>query len=343
MKVRSTDIARWTVADVPDQRGRTVVVTGANSGIGFETARMLAEHGATVVLACRDVARARRAAARIRAGIPTPYRRAERAVRVEQLDLASIASVRSAAERIRAAHPRLDLLINNAGVMRPPPGHTEDGFEPTFGINHLGHFALTGLLLDRLLATAGSRIVTVSSLLHRYGRIDVEHLHSRPSGERRSRRPYPDSKLANVMFTLELQRRLAQAGAPTIAVAAHPGIARTELARHLPPPVRMFMGARMAPVMSWLIQSPQVGALAPVRAAVDPDARGGGYYGPDGLFHSSGPPVVTAFSAHACDLGRRRRLWGESERLTGVTYDLREPPRSPPGVRSPASSTFVSP
>ncbi len=293
-------------------------------------------------------ARARRAAARIRAGIPTPYRRVERAVRVEpdvrveQLDLASIASVRSAAERIRAAHPRLDLLINNAGVMCPPPGHTEDGFEPTFGINHLGHFALTGLLLDRLLATAGSRIVTVTSLLHRYGRIDVEHPHSLPAGDWRSRRPYPDSKLANVMFTLDLQRRLAQAGASSIAVAAYPGIARTELARHLPPPVRMFMTARMAPVMSWLIQSPQVGALAPVRAAVDPDARGGGYYGPDGLFHSSGPPVATAFSAHARDLGRQRRLWGESERLTGVTYDLREPPR-PPSVRPPASSTLVSP
>ncbi|KJE23534.1 dehydrogenase of unknown specificity, short-chain alcohol dehydrogenase like [Frankia torreyi] len=339
-KVLHTDNPRWTVADVPDQRGRTAIVTGANSGLGFETARVLAEHGATVILVCRDAARARLAAARIRVGIPASD------VRVEQLDLASLASVRSAAERIRAAHPRLDLLINNAGVMCPPPGRTEDGFEPTFGINHLGHFALTGLLLDRLVATAGSRIVTVSSLVHRYGRIDVDHLRRLPSGERpggrrRSRRPYPDSKLANVMFTFELQRRLAQAGGSTIAVAAHPGIARTELGRGLTPAARVFLGARMAPVMSWLIQGPRVGALATVRAAVDPGARGGEYYGPGGLLGSTGLPVVTEASARAADVRRQRRLWEESERLTGVTYDLREPARPP--TTSPARPSLVSP
>ncbi|HYS39199.1 MAG TPA: oxidoreductase, partial [Pseudonocardiaceae bacterium] len=190
---------QWTAADVPDQHGRTVVITGANSGIGFEAAKALAERGATVVLACRDTDRAGLAADRIRADAPNAD------IRITQLDLASLASVRAAAERLRADHLRIDLLINNAGLMIPPYGRTEDGFELQFGTNHLGHFAFTGLLLDRMVGVPGSRIVTVSSNAHKGGRINFDDLQS---AQRYSRMAaYGQSKLANLLFTYELQRR----------------------------------------------------------------------------------------------------------------------------------------
>src|SRR5262252_8702043 len=216
----------WTVADVPDQSGRTAVVTGANSGLGFEAAAVLARRGANTLLACRDVGKAAAAAAKITAAAPGA------AVSVVRLDLASLDSVRAAAAEILAGHERLDLLINNAGLMWPTYGKTTDGFELQFGTNHLGHFALTGLLLEAMLPVPGSRVVTVSSNAHRVGRIDFADLQS----ERRYRRmtAYAQSKLANLMFTCELQRRLAAAGAPTAALAAHPGVALTDLTRHLP-------------------------------------------------------------------------------------------------------------
>lgn len=319
------DRAGWGVVDVPDQRGRTAVITGGNCGLGFETARVLAERGATVVLACRDLTKAEQATARLRADVPGA------AVQVESLDLLSPTSIHAAAERIRAAYPRLDLLINNAGVMLPTPlGALPAGgvlpaddaradVELTFATNHLGPFAFTGLLLDRLLATPDSRIVTVSSLVHHAGRVDVDSLARLP--ERQSRRlHYPRSKLANLMFAFELQRRLAAAGAPTISLAAHPGIARTELTRNLAAPAAMFLSARAAPVMSWLVQSPRMGALAILRAATDPTASGAAYYGPAGWFGSTGRPAPARSSARSRDTERQRRLWTESERLTGITY-----------------------
>ncbi len=305
---------RWTATDVPDQQGRTIVVTGANTGIGFETARVLAGRGATVVLACRDLGKAGDAAARIAAATPR--------ARVEtlRLDLASLASVRQAAEQLRRGHPRLDLLVNNAGVMMPPYGRTEDGFELQLGTNHLGHFALTGLLLDRLLAVPGSRVVTVSSMAHRQGRIDLDDLQS----ERRYRRTaaYAQSKLANLLFTYELQRRLAAAGAPTIAVAVHPGAVTTELQRHLPPQMRLVA----TPLMAALGQrGTAMGALATLRAATDPAARGGEYYGPDGRLGFGGHPVRLESSTRSHDAEVQRRLWERSERLTGVTFRLAAP------------------
>ncbi|HEX6673891.1 MAG TPA: oxidoreductase [Actinomycetes bacterium] len=304
----------WTAAEVPDQQGRTVVVTGANTGIGFEAARVLAGRGATVVLACRDLAKAADAADRIAA--------ATSAAKVEtlRLDLASLASVRQAAEELRSRHPRLDLLINNAGVMMPPYGRTEDGFELQLGTNHLGHFALTGLLLDRLLAVPGSRVVTVSSMAHRQGRIDLDDLQS----ERRYRRTaaYGQSKLANLLFTYELQRRLVAAGAPTIAVAVHPGAVTTELQRHLPLGMRLVA----TPLMAALGQrSPAMGALATLRAATDPTAKGGEYYGSEGRFGFGGHPVRLESSARSHDAEVQRRLWQRSEQLTGVTFRLPEP------------------
>ena len=312
---------RWTSADIPDQRGRTAVITGANTGLGFETARLLAEHGATVVLACRDADRAAEAAARITALAPAST------VRTLQLDLASAASIRRAAERLRAGHPRIDLLINNAGGVRRRYAVTEDGFELTFATNHLGPFAFTGLVLDQLLTVPGSRVVTVSSIGHRRGTIDFDDLHF--TRGYRYTHAYFQSKLANLLFTYELHRRLTAAGVPTIAVAAHPGNARTEFGREMPLPVRVMMRPRFRLLTWWLMQSPRKAALATVRAAVDPDARGGDYYGPPGRAQFTGYPTRVRSSAGSYDTAAQRRLWQESERLTGVAYPLGESARTP--------------
>jgi NAD(P)-dependent dehydrogenase (short-subunit alcohol dehydrogenase family) len=300
----------WSAADVPDQHGRTAVVTGANSGIGFEAARVLAERGATTILACRDLGRGKQAAARIEAAAPSA------AVTVVRLDLASLASVREAAEVIAAGHERLDLLINNAGLMMPPRGTTEDGFELQFGINHLGHFALTGLLLPAMLGVPGSRVVTVSSNGHRAGRIGFDDL----QWQRRYRRmrAYGQSKLANLLFTYELQRRLVAAAAATAALAAHPGTAATGLVRHLPSAVQTLNRVLMPP----LTQSAEMGALPMLRAATDPAAGGGEYYGPGGRMQMMGYPVLVSSSARSHDRAVAGRLWQVSQELTGVTFPV---------------------
>jgi len=277
------------------------VITGANTGLGFEASKVLAQHGATVVLASRNLHKAADAAARISAVAPGAN------LSTLQLDLASLASVRRAAEQFRADHPRIDLLINNAGGIMPRYIRTEDGFELTLATNHLGPFALTGLVLDRVLAVPGSRIVTVSSIGHRRGTINFDDLHYQ-----RGYRPstaYFQSKLANLMFTYELQRRLAAAGAPTIAVAAHPGNARTEFGRELNPLIRVGMSPRLRMLTWWLMQSPQMGALSTVRAAVDPDARGGDYYGPPGRAQFTGYPTRVESTARSHDTQAQRRLW----------------------------------
>jgi NAD(P)-dependent dehydrogenase (short-subunit alcohol dehydrogenase family) len=302
-------MAKWTASDIPDQTGRVAVVTGANTGLGYETALALAEHGARVVLAVRNLDKGKDAAARITAKAP------QADVAVQELDLASLQSIRAAAEQLRAAHDRIDLLINNAGVMWPPKSTTEDGFELQFGTNHLGHFAFTGLLLDRLLPVAGSRVVTVSSVGHRI-RADIhfddlqwERSYSRAGA-------YGQSKLANLLFTYELQRRLAPLGT-TIAVAAHPGGSRSELTRHLPGWARAIM-----PVIEPLFQGPDMGALPTLRAATDPGVLGGQYYGPDGFGEQRGYPKVVGSSDKSHDVEVARRLWAVSEELTGVVYPL---------------------
>jgi len=304
----STD--RWTAADVPDQTGRTAVVTGANTGIGFEAAAVLAARGAAVVLACRNLDKAKEAAARITAATPGGI------VEVQRLDLSALASVREAAEELRARYDRIDLLVNNAGVMWTPKGTTADGFELQFGTNHLGHFAFTGLLLDRLLPVAGSRVVTVSSLGHRQGRIDFADLQS----ERRYGRhlAYSRSKLANLLFTYELQRRLAAAEAGTVAVAAHPGGSNTELIRNSPLVFRALNGV-LAPLVA---QSAEMGALPTLRAATDPGVRGGEYYGPGRFFETRGYPRRTRSNTRSHDAEVQRRLWAVSEELTGVGYPI---------------------
>jgi NAD(P)-dependent dehydrogenase (short-subunit alcohol dehydrogenase family) len=298
---------QWTSDDVPGQHGRLAVVTGANTGLGFQTAQVLAARGASVVLAVRDIEKGKHAAARIAATAPGAN------LTVQPLDLTSLDSIRAAADELRAKHPRIDLLINNAGVMFTPKQTTRDGFELQFGTNHLGHFALTGLLLEQLLPLPGSRVVTVSSLAHRLGaRIDFDDL----QGERSYRRvaAYSQSKLANLLFTYELQRRLSGAGT-TIAVAAHPGLANTELTRNTPA-ITAFFYARL------FSQPAAMGALPILRAATDPDVLGGQYYGPGGPFGARGYPKLAHSSAQSHDTAIQRRLWTVSEALTGVTFPV---------------------
>ncbi|MHB8690894.1 MAG: oxidoreductase [Solirubrobacteraceae bacterium] len=300
---RRTD---WTVEEVPAQRGRTALVTGATSGIGFETALALARCGARLVLPVRSPERGQAAAQRIRDAVP------DAEIALYQLDLASLASVRDGAAAICDAHPTLHLLINNAGVMWTPLEKTVDGFELQFATNHLGPFALTGLLLDRLLSAPGSRIVTVSSLAHRiWGCMNFDDLNFDHGYTRE--RPYGQAKLANLMFTSALQRRLAAAGAPTIATAAHPGWASTGLG-HTSWRLRLIVP---------LGQPPATAALATLRAALDPAAGGGEYYGPSRWFETRGAPTPgSRASAQARDRAQQERLWEISEQLTGVTYDL---------------------
>jgi NAD(P)-dependent dehydrogenase (short-subunit alcohol dehydrogenase family) len=304
---------RWTAADVPDQSGRTAVVTGASGGLGLETAEVLAGRGATVVLAGRDLGKTERAADRIRSAAVGA------SVLVVHLDLASLASVREAAEQIRDACPSLDLLINNAGVMAIPREVTEDGFERTLATNHLGHFALTGLLLGRMLDTPGSRVVTVSSNGHRMGE---GVMHFEDLQLERGYQPWPAyyrSKLANLLFTYELERRLTGAGADTMALAAHPGNARTDLWRHSRLDQALYRPG-LRPVTFWFAQSAHMGALATLRAATDPAAAGGEYYGPPGRQQFTGHPVRVESSAQSHDEPDAARLWAISEELTGVSY-----------------------
>ncbi|KUI13126.1 short-chain dehydrogenase [Mycobacterium sp. GA-1285] len=301
--------SKWTVADIPDQTGRTAIVTGANSGLGYDTAAALAGRGAAVVLAVRNVDKGNEALDRIKKSSP------DAVVSVQELDLSSLDSVRRAADELRAAHPRIDLLINNAGVMYVPTRETtKDGFEMQFGTNHLGHFALTGLLLNNLLSVEGSRVVTVSSVGHRImARIRFEDPHFETGYNRVQ--AYGQSKLANLLFTYELHRRLADNGAPTIATAAHPGFSDTELMRYLP----VFV-----PDIVWRLftQPADKGALPTLRAATDPDVQGGQYYGPDGIGEVRGHPKLVASSGQSHDEDIQRRLWSMSEELTGVTFPV---------------------
>jgi NAD(P)-dependent dehydrogenase (short-subunit alcohol dehydrogenase family) len=295
---------RWTENDIPNQAGRVAAVTGANSGIGWETARALAQKGATVVMACRNAQTANTAAEQIEALNPAG------AVVVLPLDLSDLASVRAFAAAFRAAYDRLDLLINNAGIMFTPYGKTKQGYEQQFGVNHLGHFALTGLLLDRLNGTPGARVVTVSSNTHRQGSMNFADLNSEqayaPVGA------YAQSKLANLLFTYELQRRLTAAGVGTLAVAAHPGWTRSNLTRHA--------GASMQFVDRLFGQTTAMGALPTLYAATAPDVRGGDYVGPGGLRGMRGYPQKAESNERSHDEAAARQLWAVSEELTQVKY-----------------------
>ena len=300
----------WAGTQIPGQAGRTALVTGANSGVGFETAKTLAEHGAAVVLACRDPEKGQDAARRIQAAAPTAE------LTVLPLDLASLASVRQAAQQLRATHDRLDLLICNAGLGWVPYTRTADGFELVFATNHLGHFALTGRVLDLMVNVQGSRIVVVSSPAHRQATIDFADLQSEKHHSKRA--AYGQSKLANLLFAYELQRRLAAAGAEAVALAAHPGGARTNFNRNLP---WLFRGPNYG-LFRPLSHPSAIGALAILRAAVDPSAHGGDYYAPSRRMEFTGYPVLRRSSAASYDTNAQRLLWEISEELTCVHYPL---------------------
>ncbi|VXB99828.1 oxidoreductase [Nocardioides sp. AX2bis] len=303
-------MSTWTARDIPDLSGRTAVVTGANTGLGKETARELARSGARVELAVRDEVKGRAAADEIRADVPGAD------LHVQHLDVSSLASVRSAADELRGRHDRIDLLVNNAGVMYTPRSTTEDGFELQLGTNHLGHVALTGLLLDRLLAAPAARVVAVSSVAHKVrSRIDFDDLALERGYDRVA--AYGRSKLANLLFAYRLDQLLRAAGAPAVALAAHPGVSDTELTRHSPGPLRL--GARLG---GRFLNSAAVGALATLRAATDPDARGGEYYGPRGPGEAVGHPVRVLSTEASHDGATQRRLWDVSCELTGVSFDL---------------------
>jgi NAD(P)-dependent dehydrogenase (short-subunit alcohol dehydrogenase family) len=291
----------WSIDDIPEQTGRIAIVTGANSGIGFETAKALAGKGAAVIMACRDLDKGRAALDVITDAHP------DATVELMRLDLGELASIRSFAEAFAQGYPRLDLLVNNAGVMVPPRGETAEGFETQFGTNHLGHFALTGLLLPLLEASDAPRVVNVSSMAHKFGRMDFDNLNA----ERRYQAwpAYGQSKLANLLFTRELNRRADGTG--VTATAAHPGWTATNL---------QGSSAIMRLGNALFAQAPPQGALPTLRAATDPQASADDYFGPGGFFEVRGAPVPVQPSAAARDEVIARKLWSVSEALTGVHY-----------------------
>jgi NAD(P)-dependent dehydrogenase (short-subunit alcohol dehydrogenase family) len=309
--------ARWTADELPDLSGKTFIITGGNSGLGYQAALQFASKSAHLVLACRDPGKAGAAADAITAAHPAA------SIEAMTLDLASLASVRAFAEAFLSRHRELHLLCNNAGVMALPHRRTADGFEMQLGTNHLGHFALTGLLLERLLATSGARVVNVSSGAHRFGRIRFDDLHF----ERGYRKwaAYGQSKLANLLFTSELQRRLEAARASLLCVACHPGWAATNLQVAGPRMQESSRLERIARAANRLFsQSAAMGALPLLFAAASPEVAGGDYIGPDGLGEMRGHPVKLRPAPRSRDSAAAARLWEVSERLTGIRFDALE-------------------
>ncbi len=296
----------WSQSNIPDQGGRVAIVTGANSGIGLETARELARKGAHVVLACRSQARADEAISDIRSSLP------EAKIEFLALDLADLDQVRIFAASVRERFDRLDLLINNAGVMIPPASKTKQGYELQFGVNHIGHFALTGMLLDLLITTDGARVVNVSSTAHRFGRMNSDDLDFDARGYNASA-AYGQSKLANLLFTSELARKTAEAEAKVLVAAAHPGWTQTNLQQH------STLFQRLNPFFG---MQPIGGALPTLRAATASDVEAGDYFGPSRFFEMWGAPKKVGRAKAADSREDAQRLWEVSERLSGVKFEF---------------------
>jgi NAD(P)-dependent dehydrogenase (short-subunit alcohol dehydrogenase family) len=312
---RMTQQQHWTAEQIPDQTERVFVVTGANSGLGLATTRALARRGGHVILAVRDEGKGRRAAAEITAEQP------DAGLEVRHLDLADLGSVRAFADQVHADHPRLDVLVNNAGVMAPPRSLSAQGHELQFACNHLGHFALTGLLLDLLTVGRDPRVVTVSSTNHRQGRIHFDDL----TGERKysAMAFYNQSKFANAVFGRELHRRLTDAGSPVRSVLAHPGYTATNLQTTAPIGLwRVVLGRIGNPLLA---QTPTQGALSQLYAATDPSVEGGQFIGPAGLAELRGRPTRVQLSPAADDAETGSRLWELSEHLTDVRFAFPTP------------------
>jgi NAD(P)-dependent dehydrogenase (short-subunit alcohol dehydrogenase family) len=305
---------KWTVQQIPTQTGKTALVTGANSGIGYQAALELARHGAHVLLGCRNAAKGLAALERLQ-------REALGAsAEVVELDMASLASIRAFASGFAARGIAMDLLINNAGVMALPKREiTVDGFERQFGTNHLGHFALTGLVMPQLLAAPAPRVVTVASIAHRSGKIDFENLQSEKSYKPRP--AYNTSKLANLLFALELERRAEAAGSKLVSIPVHPGVSRTSIfINSLGDGKPSLIMRVIVPVISLVMQSDVAGALPTLYAATSPNAKGGEYIGPDGFMAIKGSPTVEQPKPQALDEVVAKKLWVVSEELTGVVY-----------------------
>ena len=297
-------MANWTANDIPDLSGKTAVVTGANSGLGYETALALAGHGANVVMACRDERRGTEALERVRSEAP------DASVELSLLDLADLTSVRKFAESYAGERHQLDILVNNAGVMAlPERRETADGFEMQLGTNHFGHYALTGLLLPQLQARPGSRVVSVTSFGHKVGRMDFDDL----QWERKYRKwfAYGRSKLANLLFTFELDRRARAGGSAIVAAVAHPGYAKTNL-----------QSGTSFQASTFMAQSAADGALPQLYAATAPDVQSGEFFGPSGFMEQRGAPKRVKAAKKAYDTEDARRLWELSEQSTGVTYSF---------------------
>lgn len=312
----------WNADDIQDLSGSTIVVTGANSGLGYEATKAFAHGGGHVVMACRSVERGRDAAESIREEFPSA------SLSVHECDLADLESVRAFAREFESTYPSLHVLCNNAGVMAIPRRETEQGFEQQFGVNHLGHFALTGLLLDRLRETGGeTRVVTQSSAVHERGEIDFEDLHGQEEYDPWD--AYAQSKLANLLFAYELDRRLQEAGLDVTSVACHPGYAATDLQRRGPKmrgsKLRLFA---MKVANALFAQDAGTGALPLLYAATRPDIEGGQYVGPGGFRNMRGAPEVQRSSERSYDREDAAQLWDVSEELTGVRYEF---DRSLPG------------
>jgi NAD(P)-dependent dehydrogenase (short-subunit alcohol dehydrogenase family) len=302
----------WTAAQIPSQAGKTVLITGANSGIGFQAAVELARHGAHVLLGCRNATKAQAALQRLQSEVPNA------SAEIVELDMASLASIRAFAAAFAARHIPLDILINNAGIMALPKRElTADGFERQFGTNHLGHFALTGLLMPQLLAAPAPRVITVASLAHRNGKIDFSNLQSE-----RKYKPwdaYGESKLANILFANELAKRATAAGSKLISVPVHPGVSRTSIVTN--GPGFSDLKSKILFTFAKFLTSPDSeGALPTLYAATAPGIQGGQYIGPNGFMEFKGSPTVVQPRANALDQDVAARLWTASEQLTDVTY-----------------------
>lgn len=302
---------QWTTENIPDLTGKVVIITGGNSGIGYEAAKEFARKGAQIILASRNKNKAKAALSRIQTEIPGF--RAE----IYQLDLADLKSIKQFTDTFKKKYNRLDVLLNNAGIMMVPYGKTKDGFELQLGTNHLGHFALTGTLIDLLLNTPGARVVNVSSNAHYFGEMDFSNLMYENGEGYSAQKAYGRSKLANLLFTYELQRRFNAVGVDAIALAAHPGISNTNLAAHIFKRWRLKI---LQPLMGLMLQSAAMGALPSIRAAVDSSVSGGQYFGPNGSKERSGYPVVVLSNENSHNLEDALQLWEISEKLTGVSY-----------------------
>lgn len=305
---------KWTAAHMPSQAGKTVLVTGANSGIGYQAALELARHGAHVLLGCRSEGKGQAALERLKREVPGA------SVEIALVDIASLSSIRTFASQYVSRGGTLDILVNNAGVMAVPARElTSDGFERQFGTNHLGHFALTGLLMPALSKSVAPRVVTVASLAHRDGKIELDNLQSE-----RSYKPwdaYNNSKLANILFAKELDRRMREAGSPLLSVAVHPGVSKTGITETGPGSNTKDLKVRMVKLLGpLLMQNDAMGALPTEYAATSPDVHGGEYIGPDGMGEIKGYPKVVQPRPQALDEASGKQLWSASERLTGVVF-----------------------